>query len=107
MSTWMRVDRQAVEQRADHLFGVLVEVKRAVDEVHADDPERLLLLHVFLIEHPHVDDDLVRLRARVRLEADAQPAVALARGGVALGRDGVGEGEKAGAPARVCPPAAR
>ncbi len=95
------LDRQAVEQRADELFRVLVQVERAVDEVDADDAQRLLLLDVFLIQHADVDDDLVRLGARVRLVADAQPAVALGGVVVALGGDGVGEGEEARAPARL------
>ncbi len=61
-------------------------------------PERLLLLDVFLVEQADVDDDLVRFGTRVRLETDAQPAVALGGMVVALGGDGVGKGEETRAP---------
>ena len=95
------LDREPVEQRADELFRALVQIKRAMDEVDADDAQRLLLLDVLLVQHAHVDDDLVRFRARVRLVADAHPAVALAGVVVGLGGHGVGKGKKARPPAAL------
>ena len=60
---------EAVEQRLDQQLGLVVEEARAVDEVHADDAERLLLRLLLLVEHADVDDDLAVGVARVRLEA--------------------------------------
>ena len=77
MSISMRSVRQVVEQRLDQLLGLVVEEERAVEQVHADDAERLLLQRVLRVEHADVDDDLAVVVARVRLEADAHPAVAL------------------------------
>ena len=88
------LDRQPVEQGSDEVLRVLVHVERAVDQVDPDDAQRLLLLDVLLIEQPDVDDDLVGFGARVRLEADAQPAMAFGGFVVALGSDGVGESEE-------------
>ncbi|MEY2544530.1 MAG: hypothetical protein QOE81_1991, partial [Verrucomicrobiota bacterium] len=56
------------------LFRLLV-IENAEEEVDPDDPERFLLIHVSLVQHPHVDHDLARLAPRVALETDAEPAV--------------------------------
>ena len=45
---------EVVQQRVDELRGVAVVVKRAVDEVHAQHPQRLLLADVLPVQHPHV-----------------------------------------------------
>ena len=50
-------------------------VKRAVDQVHPDDPERFLLVDVRLVQHSHVDDDLARLAPGFRLITHPEPAV--------------------------------
>ena len=43
------------------------EEARAVDEVHADDAERLLLQRVLEVEHAHVHDDLAALACAAQL----------------------------------------
>ena len=91
---------QVVEQRLDQLLGLVVEEEGAVEQVHADDAQRLLLQGVLGVEHAHVDDDLAVLIARVRLEPHAHPAVALVGALEVAGRDGVGEGEEGGRVAR-------
>jgi hypothetical protein len=67
---------------------------------HEVSPVRILwrasLERVLAVEHADVQDDLAVLIARPRLEADAHPAVAVARAFVAARGDGVGEGEEAG-----------
>ena len=50
-------------------------VERAEEQVHPDDPERFLLVDVRFVEHPHMNDDLTRLAARLRLETHPQPSV--------------------------------
>ena len=90
---------EAVEQRADELFGLGMLVEGGVDEVHADDAHGLLLARGFPVQHPHMDDDGGRFAAGDGLELDAQPAVAflLAGLGHGLGGDGIGKGEKGAA----------
>ena len=68
----------------------MVEVKSAVNQVNADDPQRFLLPDVFFIQRAHMDENLRRPRAGLRLEANAQPAIAP----FAARRNGVGEGKK-------------
>ena len=96
MSISMRSRRQIVEQRFDEQLGLVVEKERAVEEVDADDAQRLLLEGVLLVEHADVDDDLAVLIARVGLEADAHPAVALVGAAEVARRHRVGEGEEGG-----------
>ena len=69
-------------------------VEGAVDQVHADDPERFLLIDVRFVQHPHVDDDLARLTARFGLEAHPEPAVRFVVLLETARRDGVGENKK-------------
>ena len=77
-------------------IGLVVLEERAVQQVDADDAERLLLQRGLDVEHPDVQDDLARLVARVGLELDAHPAVALVAAPEAAGDHGVGEGEERG-----------
>ena len=88
--------REVVEQRVEQRRRVVVQVERAVDEVHTDDAQRLLLLHVLRVQQPRVDDDLRRLALRLRLEPHAQPAVRLhvLPRGIAARRHGVRKGEE-------------
>ena len=88
---------QAVEQVLDQDFGFVVFEERSVEEVDADDAERLLLERCLDVEHAQVQGDLTRLVVRVGLELDAHPAVALVAAPEAAGDDGVGEGEERGA----------
>ena len=88
---------EPVQQRADQLRRRRVGVKRAVDQVDAENAERALLSGRLAVEQPDVEDDLGRLRARSRLEADAEPAVAFPGPRVAGGRHRVGEDEEGGA----------
>ena len=71
--------------------GVVVEVERAVDQIHAHDAGGLLLLEIFVVQHADMDDDLGRHVAGTRLEADAHPAVAVVAMDVALRGHGVRE----------------
>ena len=68
----------------------------AVDEVDAEDPERLLLAHGTAVEEVRVDQHLGRRRARPRLEPHAEPATAAARMPVAARGHRVGEGKERG-----------
>src|SRR5438270_9236225 len=51
--------------------------ERAIEQIHADDPERFLLIDIRFVEHPDMDHDLARLAPRLILETNAQPAVRL------------------------------
>ena len=53
---------QPVEQALDQLLRLVVLEERAVQQVDADDAERLLLQRRLGVEHPHVQDDLARPR---------------------------------------------
>ena len=77
----------------------------AVDQVHAENAERVLLFQVGVVEHADMQDDLVRYLIRRRLEADADPAVAFLAFPEPLRRDGIGEGEKGGPVGAVFPDA--
>ena len=86
--------RQTVDERLDEPGGIMVEEARSVDEVNADNSERLLLQLVGLVPHAHVNDDLRRLVSRMRLEFNTHPAVAFIGAFVIPRRDGIGEREK-------------
>ncbi len=73
------VGAEIVRERLDELLRLVAVIERAVEQVGADDAERLLLEDVFLVEHPDVDDDFARLLERRGLEAHAEPAVAVGR----------------------------
>ena len=77
MSTSMRSRVSPSMSEPISASGPLVVVERAVDQVHAEHAQGLLLARVLLVPHPRVDDDLRRPRARLRLEPDAQPALPL------------------------------
>ena len=72
-----------------------MQIIRGVGEIHAEDAQRLLFLHVLLIEQADVDDDLRGVGPRRALEANPQPAMRVVLAGVALGRDRVRENEEA------------
>ena len=84
---------ELVHEGPDEVFGSLVVVERAVDQVHPEDAERFLLAHVVQVPHPGMDDDLGGGPSRLGLEPDAQPAVAVLLPRVALGGHRVGEDE--------------
>ena len=86
---------QPVEQALDQLVRLVVLEERPVQQVHPDDPERLLLRERLDVEHPHVHDDLARLVVRLGLELHAHPAVALVAAAEAARHHRVGEGEEA------------
>ena len=85
---------QLVHERADEGLGPRVIVEGAVDQIHPEHPQRLLLARVLPVPHARVDDDLRGRRARLRLEPDAQPALPLLLARIAPRRDGVGEDEE-------------
>ena len=66
----------------------------AVDEIDAEDAERLLLLDIGVVEHPDMQDDVVGRHVGSRLQPHPHPAVAFVALAVALRGDRVGEGEK-------------
>ena len=76
--------------------GCRCKIKRAVNQIHADHAERLLLAGVLLVEHPDVDDDFGWRLARPGLKPDAQPAAAFLLARETARRHGVGENEKIG-----------
>ena len=88
------VDRQIVDQRLDQALRIVMQEERAVQEVHAHDPERLLLQLIFRVAHAHVNDDLAILIARMGLKLHTDPAVAVVRAGEVARRDGVREREE-------------
>ena len=90
------VRAQVVEKGLDQLLGVRPVVEGAVDDVDADDAQGLLLEHVLPVPHPHVQEDVARLRVGLGLEPDAHPAVGLVVALEVLGRDRVGEDEEGG-----------
>ena len=85
---------QFVEQALHELVGLVVEEKRAEEQIHADDAERLLLERRLGVQHAHMDDDLARLIVRMRLEFYAHPTVALVAALEAARHHGIGESEE-------------
>ena len=65
-----------------------------VDQVDTNDAERFLFLDVLLVEHPHVDDDLRRLRFRRSLKPDSHPAVRFVMPRITPGGHGIGKSEE-------------
>ena len=88
---------EVVEQRFEHQLRLVMQEKRGVKQIHADDAQRLLLKIVFAIQHADVDDDLAVVVPRVSLKFDAHPAMALVGALIVAGRHGVGEGEESSA----------
>ena len=78
----------------------MTEEKSPVEQIHADNPQGLLLQGVLRVQHPHVQDDLAVLVARILLETDSHPAVTFVGAQVVAGGNGVGKGEEGG---RVAP----
>src|SRR5439155_16771913 len=76
--------RQVVDQRRCQITGPRVLKYGGVEQVHAENPHRLLLMRGVAIEKMGVNDDLRRLLVRVRLESNAEPpaAVLSAQGGL-------------------------
>ena len=83
-------------------FRLVMQEERGIEQVHADDAQRLLLQAVFVIEHAHVDEDLAVFIARMSLIFDAHPAVALVGALIIARRNGIGEGEESGGVAARC-----
>ena len=91
------VGPDAVDQRGHQSLRISGVVKSAVDEVDADDAQRLLLEDVFPVPHADMDDDLAGLGEWFVLKPDPQPAMAIMGSLEALGDDCVGEHEEPGA----------
>ena len=88
--------RHVVEERRDQRRGSCVLEERAVDQVDADDAERLLLLLGLAVREPDVNGDVRRRSQRLGLKADAEPAVAVFLARVAARGHRVGEDEELG-----------
>ena len=86
--------RQVVHQQRDDIFRRIVMIKCGMDQVDADNAKRFLLADVLLFEHPHMDDDLRRFFAWLRLEFHAQPAVTVLLMRKTARGDRVGEHKK-------------
>src|SRR5664279_3176182 len=69
-------------------------IERSIKQIHADHAERFLLIDVRLVEHAHVDDDLSRVAASLRLKTNAKPAMRFVVLLEAARRYRVGENEK-------------
>src|SRR6266699_612067 len=51
-------------------------VKRAIEQIHANDTERFLLIDIRFVKHAYMNDNLVRVAAVfLGLKSNAQPAV--------------------------------
>ena len=87
---------EPVGEALHHPLGLVVVEEGAVDEVDAEDAERLGLQRVVVVEHAHVHDHVAGLGARVQLQADADPAVAFVLLLEAARGDGGGVGEEGG-----------
>ena len=85
---------QSIQQRFHQLLGFMAEEKRAEDQVDTDDADGLLLGCVVFFHHPHMDNDLAVLVARVRLEADPHPAMAVVGAVIVASRNGIRKGKK-------------
>ena len=87
---------QPFDQRRDQFVRPIVQEKRRVDHVDPERAERFLLGDRHVVEQLNVQDDLRRLRARSRLKANAQPAMAAGTIGAGSRRHGIGENEERG-----------
>ena len=88
---------EVIEKRFEQQLRLVMQEKRAVEQVDANDAQNLLLKVVFAVQHADVDDDLAVLVARVGLVLYAHPAMAFVGAQVVARGNGVGEGEKRGA----------
>ena len=88
--------RQLVQERTNEPGGIGMAKECAVDQVDAEDAERLLLGHGGAVVQGDVDDRLGRLGLGLVLEADADPAAAVVVVLEAASGHGVGEGEEGG-----------
>jgi hypothetical protein len=70
---------QVVHQRLDESTWILVTIEGPVREVHPEDAERLLFMGGLLVEEVHVDENVRRFVARVGLEPDTEPPLAMFR----------------------------
>ncbi len=57
--------------------GLLPQVERSVQQIHAENPQGLLLAHRFLVQQTDVDQEVGRRLPRRVLEANAHPAVTI------------------------------
>ena len=67
-----------------------------VDHVNTQDADGLLLELVVVVEHPHVQRQVIKLAVGPGLETQAQPAVALDGARVVDGGHGIGKDEEGG-----------
>ncbi len=86
---------QLVQQALDQPLRLVVLEERAVQQVHPDDAQCLLLCPGLDVQHPHVHDDLARLVVRLGLELHAHPAVAFVTAPEAARHHRVSEREEA------------
>ena len=92
---------EVIQQRFDELAWVVVVIERAVNQVHPDDAEGLLLKDVLLVPHPNMKHDIAVRAAWGDLKADAHPAMRFIGALEIAGCDRIGEDEKGGAVATL------
>src|SRR5208283_1471135 len=83
-----------VKQGVNKPVRLVVQVKRAVNKVHTDHTERLLLAGVFFVEHPDVDNDFGGFLPWRSLEPNAHPTAPLLLTREAASRHCVREGKE-------------
>src|SRR5262245_27384186 len=83
-----------VQQGLDELRGLLVMKEGRVRKIDADDAERFLLSRGILVEEKHVDENIGGRAAGLRLESDAEPALAVLVPRIASRGNRVGENEE-------------
>src|SRR5262249_24685924 len=83
-----------VEQGFDELRGLQVTVEGGMRESDADDAELLLRSHGIPVEEKDVDETVRGCSPGLRLESDAEPALAVLVPRIASRGNGVGENEK-------------
>ena len=74
-----------------------MEIKGAVDDVDAQDAERLLLSQVVFIQQPYVDDDFRGSGSGLHQAPHPKPAITGTSPRIAAGGNGVGKDEELGA----------
>ena len=87
---------EVIEQEGNDFFRITTMIKGGVNEVDADAAQGFLLAHDDLVQQPHMDDDLGSFFARLGLELDAQPAMAVGLARNTVRSHGIGKNKKSG-----------
>ena len=85
---------EIIEQGGDKGLQILTLEKGPIDQIKPHDPECLLLFEIGLIQHPNMQDDVVRRGAWRTLEPNSHPSVRLVLGLVGTGCHGISNGKE-------------